>query len=126
MYHISLDSELSYLTPRIPRDRMSYEDDKTPRVCFSRSILGACQAIGTNELAIYTVYQPIHSNLLIEETTVDEVPDAEFTEELWCLEEVEVKPIGTIQIYETGNIIDWFNAYGDEMITKEKTYEWVK
>lgn len=85
------------LKPRIPKNRMPSEDDKTARICVSTSIAGCLAAVQGlkegNTIYIHTC----ESNQVIQ-PTVDQVPDIFFTGEVWITESVEMELIGKIKI----------------------------
>ena len=138
-FHVSFEEDMDekILTPRIPSwikkkideygdkfinelektkketgvyDGTSYEEYKTPRVCFSNSIDGALNAIINNNerhalagkvIYVYVPEKPIseykhkmNKNIIKDK----DVFDANITNEMWILEPVKVKFYGTIVI----------------------------
>ena len=138
-FHVSFEEDMDekILTPRIPSwikkkideygdkfinelektkketgvyDGTSYEEYKTPRVCFSNSIDGALNAIIDNNerhalagkvIYVYVPEKPIseykhkmNKNIIKDK----DVFDANITNEMWILEPVKVKFYGTIVI----------------------------
>lgn len=126
LYHLSKDSKLETLTPKIPECAISmYEDIETKRVCFSDSIDGCLSALQTP--GKYYVYVPIEN--IQEESlyypTVDDVRDAKYTHEVWVLSEVKVKCIGAIKspnIYTTES----HNSGRGRVTVFHYQYEWLK
>lgn len=99
LYHLSEISDLTVLTPRIPRYAVStHENVKIERVCFSDFIEGCLSALQDLPNKFY-VYVPKYEidKWDIYTPTVYEVIDAKFTHEVWVMKEVEVKCIGIIQ-----------------------------
>lgn len=93
-YHLSEVAGLYKLTPRIPSIALdTYEDTTIPRVCFSDSIDGCLSAL--QYAGNFFVYIPLNEPKLIIPTR-EQVKDAEFTHEHWCLEEVPVKCLGKV------------------------------
>lgn len=109
LYHLSVDDNLTLLTPRIPECAVSiYEDTSIKRVCFSDYIEGCLSALQDLPRKYY-VYVPEEE---IQESdiyypTVDEVRDVKYTHEVWILKEVRVKHIGIIQSFD----YDWSKAH---------------
>ena len=89
------------LIPRIPDNFMTkngYEDNTTPRVCFSKSIDGALAALSRNlEGEELFVHIPDEKHQIYN-PTIKEVPDKDITDEVWIKEKVNVKMIGKIKI----------------------------
>lgn len=95
-YHLSLDPNLTVLTPKIPECALAmYEDVSRPRVCFSDFIEGCLSALHDYPRKFY-VYVPVN-NVELYSPTVSEVLDVKFTHEYWSLKPIEVKCIGIIQ-----------------------------
>ena len=90
LYHLS-DKQLNEpLIPRIPKS--DYEDQETPRVCFSKSIQGSL--IGINEdkdITGKTFYVYSLTTDDYYEPTENEVADVDITDEVWILHECEPK-----------------------------------
>lgn len=85
------------LDPRVPKNRMPSEDDKTARICVSTSIAGCLAAVqGLKEGN--TVYIHICTSNQVIQPTKDQVPDVFFTGEIWITEPVEMHLIGKIKI----------------------------
>ena len=106
LYHISeknLDNKILY--PRIPNNYMTkngYEDNKTPRVSFSKSIDGCLIALSANiKGKEFYIYEPIDNNVKIKSITNNDVPDANLTDEVWILEPVKIKVTGKIKVLDS-------------------------
>ena len=98
---------------------IGYEEYKTPRVCFSNSIEGCLNAIispkdrmklAGKQIYVYIPENPIDqyktkSNKMIQKD--GDIFDANITNEMWILEPVKVKYIGSIVV--------------DKVITEKKT-----
>ena len=102
LYHLSVTNmNNKTLIPRIPDcyfTRNGYEDNKTPRVCFTPSIDCSLGAIGNNlENNEFYVHVP-KKKIKTKKPTIKEVPDCDITKEVWCLEPVELKCIGKIKV----------------------------
>ena len=105
IFHLSQkDLDGSTLYPRIPDNYMTqngFEDCKTKRISFSKSIDGALIGISANlKNKEFFVYQPIKENVKIQNITNKEVPDALLTGEIWVIEPIKIKKICKIRIIE--------------------------
>ena len=114
------------LTPRIPSNyftKNNYEENKTPRVCFAKTIDGCLMGLSKNltdkEFYVhvpdpdgyYNVYNP----------TIKEVPDCKITGEVWIKKPVDLKCIGKIKVLkDTGEVGIPFK-YGDKTA---ELYKW--
>lgn len=97
LYHLSKDRNLSKMTPRIPKSK--YEEQKTPRICFSTSIDGCLIGINENkniEGEIFHVYSITTSDYYKPNTT--EVTDVHITNEVWVTKPIEVRYEYSIKI----------------------------
>ena len=98
-YHISLDNhDGEIFEPRVPKNRMNWEDDQTPRICFAEDLYGCLQAIDMMPLPRMEQFFFVHEPILLHDhtdpfyyPTRDEVPDVNETGEVWCLDPVEMK-----------------------------------
>lgn len=100
IYHISSrNSNGKILTPRIPKNFFTnngFEEDKTPRVCFAKSIDGALAALSQNlENKELFIHVPCDN---IKYTNAINVPDSKITKEVWVKEPVKIKCIGVIKV----------------------------
>jgi len=93
------------LNPRIPKNRLPSENDKTPRICVSTSIAGCLAAVhGLKEgNTVYIHTCTCEPNQIIQPTK-DQVSDVFFTGEIWITEPVEMNLIGKIKITQ----VDYF------------------
>lgn len=118
----------SVIHPRVPSNFMTkngYEENKTPRVCFSTSIDGCLRALSQNVNGKeFYVYNPeISSKHTVYKPTQKEVPDAKVTNEHWILQPVTLHCIGKIRVTgEKGNGIPY--KYGDKNQYTAKLYDW--
>ena len=113
IYHLSTNSNLTKLTPRIPKYAVeSCEDISTKRICFAKSIEGCLSALQDIIPETYYVYIPAKNinkyNLYFP--TVYDVIDGPSNGEVWILEEVDVICIGKIYCFE--------NPYNRKINTK--------
>lgn len=114
------------LYPRIPKNFLvdnGYEDDKTPRICFSTSIDKALTALSSNlkgkELF---VYKPINiDDKYIIRPTIEQVPDSGITDEVWYTKTVKVKCVKKIRVIEAGDE-EYYYRYGNKTAT---LYNWI-
>ena len=115
LYHLSKSNTIKQLTPQIPKKvssrKNAFEDDKIARVSFAPSIkeciLGlqlSSDEFTDGETVMY-VYTPIDidktklvSNDLIVNNKL--VFDAKITKECWYLDDVKVKLVGSVTIYD--------------------------
>ena len=125
MYHLSqynLDGKI--IRPTIPNNfftKNNYEENSTPRVCFSDSIDKCIMALNKKcedeELFVhipdgkYTVYKP----------NKNEVPDTLITKELWIESPVKMKCIGKIKIIGDSGEDGLKFSYGDKTA---ELYHW--
>lgn len=103
---ISMDDEL--LVPRIPDNYMtrnSFEDNVTPRVCFSATIDGALIGLSQNIKGkkFYVHVPEDGQRLTIIKPAVASVPDQLITHEHWVMENVNLRCIGQIEITGDGD-----------------------
>lgn len=85
------------LDPRIPKNRMISEDDKTPRICVSNSIAGCLAAIHTLKEGNIIYIHSCESNQVIQ-PTAEQLPDICFTGETWITEPTKMNLIGKVKI----------------------------
>lgn len=90
------------LNPRIPKNRMPSEDEKTARTCVSTSIAGCLAAVHSLKEGNIVYIHTCESNQVIQPTK-DQVPDVFFTGEIWITEPVEMNLIGKIKITKAGH-----------------------
>lgn len=127
LYFISTKENIKYLIPRIPDNfftRNGYEDNKTPRVCFSTDI-GKCLMALSNKCTgqKYYVYQPIGKYNVISPTK-KQVPDVEITDEKWICEKVKLICIGKILCIGDKGEDGIPYTYGHNNEYKAELYEW--
>lgn len=99
LYHLSEYEGIKELHPSIPSNFLTkngYEENKTPRVCFTNSIDKCLTALSENcENKKYYIYTP-DGDYDIYTPSISEVPDRNITGEVWIKESVKVKCIGKI------------------------------
>ena len=102
VYHLSqsnLDGRT--LSPKVPDNFLTkngYEDNKTGRVCFAKSIDGSLRGLSQNLTGKeYFVHIP-DGKYDIYAPSAKEVPDAKITSEVWIKESVKLKCIGKIKV----------------------------
>ena len=142
LYHVSennLDGQI--LNPKIPSNYMTkngYEDNSTPRVCFSTSINGCLAGLSSNieGKEFYIMVPDDISKYEVLSPGVDEVPDVQITKEKWICEPVTLKCIGKISVadamdtpqkYKYSNNIaylyywnySWINKYNESYIEED-------
>ena len=103
---ISHDDEI--LTPRIPNNYMtrnSFENNVTPRVCFSSSIDGALIGMSQNiKGKSFYVHVPENGqHIRVVKPATANVLDQTITNEHWVLDKVNVRCIGKIKVVENGD-----------------------
>lgn len=127
LYHISeknLDNAILY--PRIPSNYMTkngYEDNKTPRISFAKTIDGALMGISMR-VAGKKLYIHIPDNdkqYIIKNITNKQVPDSSITGEAWITVPVKLKCIGQLEIIGDANEDGITYKYGDN---KAELYKW--
>lgn len=125
VYHLSqsnLDGKT--LSPKVPDNFLTkngYEDSKTSRVCFAKSIDGSLRGLSQNLTGReYFVHIPDGKyNVYIPSTK--EVPDAKITSEVWIKEPVKLKCIGKIKVIKDKGEDGIPYKYGDNTA---ELYDW--
>ena len=114
LFHVSEENlNNKVLTPRIPTNSWfidnGYEDNKTPRICVTKSIDNCLIAIGDDikdmVLNVY-VLEKVDEELITKKPSKEEVPDVEVTNELWILNKARCKFLFRIKV---GNAIKELN-----------------
>ena len=96
LYHLSFDPNLTTLTPKIPEQAVSWNEDVSiPRVCFAPTIEGCLSALQDID-AEYYVYTPVNQKLK-GYSCRSRVIDAPITGERWVKKDVPVRKIGKIK-----------------------------
>lgn len=98
--------ENTSMLPRVPKNYFTengYEDNTVPRISFAPSVDECLAGLSQNvEGKTFYVYQPDDiSKCDIAKPDEEAVPDSKITNELWCLNAVDVKQVGKIEV--TGN-----------------------
>lgn len=102
IYHLSQSNmNGKTISPRIPSNyftKNGYEDGKTARVCFAKSIDMCLRALSQKctDMELY-VHIP-DGNYNIYNPSTKEVPDCKITSEVWIKEPVKLKCIGKIKV----------------------------
>lgn len=112
------------LTPRIPNNyftKNGYEDNKTPRVCLSKTIDGALMGLSMSlkNQKLY-VHIPLN-NVKIVQPTIKQVPDCQITKEVWATDNVLLKCIGVILVTNDKGLDGHVFKYGDN---EAELYDW--
>ena len=97
------------MTPTIPVNGLTengHEDNKTPRLCFSDSLIGCLAAQGTSCFRYtYVVYVPVNQKIKVHKPTKKQCPDAHITGEVWYTgKPIELVPIG--KLYTSDNLFE--------------------
>lgn len=113
------------LQPRVPKNFLvdnGYEDDSTPRVCFSTSIDKALIALSSNlKGKEFFVYKPINVNKgSIVKPSTNQVPDVKITGEVWVTKPVKIKNVKKIRVIGDGES-EYEYKYGNNTAT---LYDW--
>lgn len=98
LYHLS-EREVGHMVPRIPKS--DHEDQKTPRICFAKSIQGCLIGINENKDItdkVFHVYSLVTDNYY--EPTIKEVADVKVTDEVWIKFECSPKYEYDIKVTE--------------------------
>lgn len=106
MYHLSqFNLDNIKIKPAIPDNFLTkngYEDNKTPRVCFSKSVDGCLRGLSQNLTnKEFYVHVPLYQRNIkshIVHPTTDKVPDCKITKEVWITVPVKMKCIGKIKV----------------------------
>jgi len=103
LYHLSkIKQDGDILKPRVPVTLIAgFEDDSTPRVCFSKTLSGAIRAINMcgnyGAYYVHVIDGDIDPECIVK-CTEDMVPDSMVTDEYWVLCPVKLKCIAKISI----------------------------
>lgn len=94
------------MLPRVPKNYFTengFEDDTTNRVSFAPTVDDCLAGLSKNvEGKTLYIYEPVDiSKCEMAKPDTTAVPDSSITNELWCLNAVEVHHVGTIEV--TGN-----------------------
>ena len=128
LYFLSTENfDNKTLTPRIPSNyftKNGFEDNKTPRICFSTSINGALAALSMN-LKNKVLY--VHSPEITDyyKPDISEVPDVKITNEVWVKEPTSIKCIGKIKVLEATTPHKFKYGNNEAELWKWK-YEWIE
>ena len=125
VYHLSqsnLDGKT--LFPRVPSNyftKNGYEDGKTARVCFAKSIDMCLRALSQKctDMELFVHIPDGKYNIYIPSTK--EVPDAKITSEVWIKEPVKLKCIGKIKVIKDKGEDGIPYKYGDHTA---ELYDW--
>lgn len=125
IYHLSqsnLDGKT--LSPRVPSNyftKNGYEDGKTARVCFAKSIDMCLRALSQKctDMELFVHILDGKYNIYIPSTK--EVPDAKITSEAWIKEPVKLKCIGKIKVIKDKGEDGIPYKYGDNTA---ELYDW--
>ena len=125
VYHLSqsnLDGKT--LSPRVPSNyftKNGYEDGKTARVCFAKSIDMCLRALSQKctDMELFVHVPDGKYNIYIPSTK--EVPDAKITSEVWIKEPVKLKCIGKIKVIKDKGEDGIPYKYGDNTA---ELYDW--
>lgn len=104
LYFVSKEElDQKVLVPKIPNNFLTehgYEDNVTPRICFSDDVGNCLMALSQNlEGQTFNVYTPYDvKDYQVYRPTVKAVSDSKITGELWILEPVTLKKIGSIYV----------------------------
>ena len=132
LYFLSQDNmNNKTLSPRVPSNFLTkngYEDDKTPRVCFSTSV-GKCLialSINCKDKEFY-VHSPIGDYEVYTPST-KEVPDKNITGEVWIKKPVKIACIGKIKVTGDDGKPGMRYAYGNGNTAELYgwNYEWIE
>ena len=114
--------------PSIPQNyftKHGYEDNETPRVCFSTSIGGCLTALSrnlTDEILYVHVPEELPPGCTIYHPTTAQVPDCKLTGEVWLDKPCKLSCIGKIKCHPTRGVGKKFR-YGDGQIAT--LYSWM-
>ena len=119
------------LLPKIPNNYFTqngYEDSKTKRVCFCKSIDKCLIALSKNcKDLVFNVYEVDDTdNYEVFAPSSIDVPDSGVTEELWILTKVKVKYIGKIKSTKVIPDESYEFSYGTKTARLyDWEYEWI-
>ena len=125
MFHLSRYEKLTCLTPHIPENAISENEDTTiARVCFAETIEGCLSSL--QHPGIYFVYVP--AEYIFENDkhypSIYEVKDAEINKEIWVTRPVSVKCIGIINAQN----YDWTKEHETDrgkVVQFHYPYHWI-
>ncbi len=119
------------LLPKMPNNYFTqngYEDSKTKRVCFCKSIDKCLMALSKNcKDLVFNVYEVDDTdNYEVFAPSSIDVPDSGVTEELWILTKVKVKYIGKIKSTKVIPDESYEFSYGTKTARLyDWEYEWI-
>lgn len=119
------------LLPKIPNNYFTqngYEDSKTKRVCFCKSIDKCLMALSKNcKDLVFNVYEVDDTdNYEVFAPSSIDVPDSGVTEELWILTKVKVDFIGKIKSTKVIPDESYEFSYGTKTARLyDWEYEWI-
>lgn len=112
------------LKPKIPNNFLTqnnYEDSKTERICFCKTVDGAIMGLSQRhkgtELFVHVPETPINYYSPLQE----EVPDCKITEEVWVKHPTKVRCIGKIKILDDAGLPGHTYTYGNKTA---ELYDW--
>lgn len=112
------------LKPKIPNNFLTqnkYEDSKTERICFCKTvdgaIMGLSQRLKGTELFVHVPETPINYYLPLQE----EVPDCKITGEVWVKHPTKIRCIGKIKILDDAGLPGHEYKYGNRTA---ELYDW--
>ena len=112
------------LKPKIPNNFLTqnkYEDSKTERICFCKTvdgaIMGLSQRLKGTELFVHVPEAPINYYLPLQE----EVPDCKITGEVWVKHPTKIRCIGKIKILDDAGLPGHEYKYGNRTA---ELYDW--
>ena len=115
------------LTPRIPRNFLTengFEDNKTKRVCFAKSIDKCLMGLSMNcKNKVFYVHVPIGSFTVVHPNRI-QVPDVDITGETWICEPVKIKCLGKIKVIGDDGFPGRKYTYGNGMEAELFGWKW--
>ena len=119
------------LTPRVPQNFLTkngYEENETPRVCFSTSVDKCLIALSMNcKDKEFYVHVPV-GNYETYTPSVKEVPDRNITGEVWIEKPVKIVCVGKIKVTGDDGKPGKKYTYGDNKSAELYgwNYEWIE
>lgn len=107
LYHISQNPNLTTLIPLRPRNgwtEYGIENGTIERISFAPTIMGCVRGVDnfSGKDSVYYVYQPTSiSPKYLVQPTMRQVPDVNYTKEVWYTKPVNVIRVGAIQLKGT-------------------------
>ena len=115
------------LTPRVPKNFFTengFEDNKTKRVCFAKSIDACLLGLSMNcKGKEFYVHFPVGDFKVVHPTKA-QVPDVEITGETWVCQPVKIECVGKIKVIGDDGKPGRKYTYGNGIVAELFGWKW--